>query len=50
MGRPKLTTKAKRNNFTLNKQAQAIIDTLPKQNKSAYVSQALIAFKPIEKV
>lgn len=45
MGRQKLTNKLKRNNFTLTKEAQSIIDAVSK-NKSAYVSQALIAFKP----
>jgi macrodomain Ter protein organizer (MatP/YcbG family) len=40
MGRPKLTVKAKRNNFTLTKEAQEIIDK--QANKSKFVSEAII--------
>jgi macrodomain Ter protein organizer (MatP/YcbG family) len=40
MPRPKLTIKSKRNNFTLTKEAQEIIDK--QSNKSKFVSQAII--------
>ena len=40
MSRPFLPIKAKRNNFTLTKEAQAIIDK--QKNKSKFVSDAII--------
>lgn len=40
MSRPHIPIKAKRNNFTLSKEAQEIIDKQP--NKSKFVSEAII--------
>jgi hypothetical protein len=42
MPRPKLPTKAKRNNFTLTLEAQTVIDALPNSQKSKFVSAAIV--------
>jgi len=44
MSRPFLTTKAKRNNFTLTKEAQLLLDEIPATKKSKTVSAAIIFF------
>lgn len=36
----------KRNNYTLSNEAQAKVDSVPKKNKSAYVSSAIEHFTP----
>ncbi len=43
MGRKKVEVKARRNNFTLSKEAQCIIDK--QKNKSGFVSRAIIFMK-----
>jgi hypothetical protein len=48
MSRPKITIKAKRNNFTLSIQAQSIIDRLDK-NKSKFVTEAIIKYYEYER-
>lgn len=42
MGRKKLETRAKRNNFTLTKEAQKVIDQ--QTNKSRFVSDAIVSY------
>lgn len=42
MGRKKLETRAKRNNFTLTKEAQKVIDQ--QINKSRFVSDAIVSY------
>lgn len=42
MPRPKITTKAKRNNYTLSLAAQVVVDSQP--NKSKFVSDAIVYF------
>ena len=42
MSRPHIPIKAKRNNFTLTKEAQAIIDL--QKNKSKFISNLIITY------
>jgi hypothetical protein len=48
MPRPKIPTKAKRNNFTLTLEAQAVIDALPNSQKSKFVSAAIVQAGPVK--
>lgn len=50
MGAPKKQTKAKRNLFTLSLEAQTLLDSQPKTQKSKTVSAAIVQyFNPIKK-
>ena len=38
--------KAKRNNYTLTKEAQSVIDKVPSKQKSKFVSDAIVKQQP----
>jgi len=43
---PEAKRKSKRNNYTLTKEAQEVIDKIPPKQKSRFVSDAIVNTKP----